>query len=111
MKSGPFQTTKTQKLDPQRFCQNEPIHDCREIAALCSMLVAAANSESDTESDGPPHDKTGTFGNGGHSAILLGPISLDPCRSSECPSRAPHPPFPASPCSISPGSAPGRPAY
>jgi hypothetical protein len=34
------------------------------------MLVAGTNSESDIESDGPPHDKTGTFGNGGHSAIL-----------------------------------------
>jgi hypothetical protein len=35
-----------------------------------NMPVAGTNSESDIDSDGPPHDKTGTFGNGGHSAIL-----------------------------------------
>ena len=55
-----------------RFCQNEPIHNRGGIAALCStnMPVAGTNSESDIESDAPPHDKTGTFGNGGHGAIL-----------------------------------------
>jgi hypothetical protein len=34
------------------------------------MLVAGTNSETDIESDAPPHDNTGTFDNGGHSAIL-----------------------------------------
>ena len=41
-----------------------------QLSCSTNMLAAGSNSESDIDSDAPPHDKTGTFGNGGHSAIL-----------------------------------------